>query len=254
MYEKIINIFKVILAFALMVILGFISLVLRVVSLGYLIDFNRKYIVAFGCRFILFCLGINIINKLPNLWNNSPCFFTFNHNSYLDGFVLMSIGLTRTRVLMSEKMLIYIPATLISMGIGVLFIPQKKYAARRLAFFKRLENRLLNEKCSFIGSSEGVHKYTNEINEFNRGVYHTALLCKLPVYALYIYTPQDSNPMANFKPFKKGTIVLELVDFLSTSEWHLETLDEHIESVRLSYIRKDKELKSRYGNSFKISV
>ena len=247
MYEKILNLLKVSLAFILMTIIGSLALLLRIISIGYLTDFNRKYTIAYGSKFILWCLGIQLINTLPSPPAQTPHFFTFNHNSFLDGFVLMSIGLTKTRVVMSDKMILYIPATLISLSIGVLYIPQKERPIPRLAFFKRLEKRLKKEKCSFIGSSEGVHEYTNEINAFNRGVYHTALLCQLPVFAIYIYTPQASNPMAKFKPFKKGTIVLELVDIIPTTNWQLTNLDHHIELVREKYIQKDREIKSLYG-------
>jgi 2C-methyl-D-erythritol 2,4-cyclodiphosphate synthase len=128
-----------------------------------------------------------------------------------------------------------------------LYIPQKEYPKSRLRFFKRLEKRVKKEHIGYIGSSEGVHVYTHEINEFNRGVYHTAMLCQLPVFALYIYTPEASNPMAKFKPFKKGTIFIDLIDIIETKDWSLENLDAHIEGVRAKYILKDQQIKLEYG-------
>lgn len=230
-----------------MTIAGSFALALRIVSLGALTNFNRKYFIAKSCEFILWSIGINVVNRVKQPLTEKPYFITFNHNSFLDGFVLMSMGFPNTRVVMSYRMIYYIPATLISLSIGVLYIPQKEYPKSRLNFFKRLEKRLKKENTGFIGSSEGVHEYTNEINEFNRGVYHTAMLCALPVFALYIYTPEASNPMAKFKPFKRGTIFIDLIDIIETKNWTLENLDFHIEEVRSKYIIKDQQIKLEYG-------
>ena len=122
------------------------------------------------------------------------------------------------RILMSEKMLIFLPVALISFSIGLLYIPQKKNKERRMKCFYNVERRINEERVSIMGSSEGVHRYGERIAQFNRCVNHMALNCQMPVVPLFIYTPIESNPYANFRPFKRGTLVIETLGIIPTSE------------------------------------
>ncbi len=241
MVEKAINIYKVILAFALIILFGTIGSILRVISLGMLTNFNRSFVIPTFCKLTLAALGIRIDNRVQLPKIDTPHFFTFNHNSYLDGFVLMSLGLKNTRILMSEKMLVFVPVILISFSIGLLYIPQKKNKERRMDCFYRVEQRIERERISIMGSSEGVHRYGERIAKFNRGVYHMALISEMPVVPLFIYTPVESNPYANFRPFKSGTLVIESLGVIQTKDWQLENLDAHISDVRKLYVKRFNE-------------
>jgi putative phosphoserine phosphatase/1-acylglycerol-3-phosphate O-acyltransferase len=239
--KKAINVFKVVIAFVLIILFGTVGSVLRIVSFGLLTNFNRAVLIPTFCKLTLAAMGIRIDNRvqLPKL--DTPHFFTFNHNSYLDGFVLMSLGLKNMRILMSEKMLIFLPVALISFSIGLLYIPQKKNKERRMKCFYNVERRINEERVSIMGSSEGVHRYGERIAQFNRGVYHMALNCKIPVVPLFIYIPIESNPYANFRPFKRGTLVIETLGIIPTSDWNLENLDNHIDDVRKLYVMRFNE-------------
>jgi putative phosphoserine phosphatase/1-acylglycerol-3-phosphate O-acyltransferase len=239
--KKAINVFKVVIAFVLIILFGTVGSVLRIVSFGLLTNFNRAVLIPTFCKLTLAAMGIRIDNRvqLPKL--DTPHFFTFNHNSYLDGFVLMSLGLKNMRILMSEKMLIFLPVALISFSIGLLYIPQKKNKERRMKCFYNVERRINEERVSIMGSSEGVHRYGERIAQFNRGVYHMALNCKIPVVPLFIYIPIESNPYANFRPFKRGTLVIETLGIIPTSDWNLENLDNHIDDVRKLYVKRFNE-------------
>ena len=241
MMKKTINVFKVVIAFALIILFGTIGSVLRIVSFGLLTNFNRAVLIPVLCKLTLTAMGIRVDNRvhLPKL--DKSHFFTFNHNSYLDGFVLMSLGIKNMRILMSEKILIFLPVALVSFAIGLLYIPQKKHRERRMKLFFRTEQRVREERVSILGSSEGVHRYGERIAPFNRGVYHMALNCEMPVVALFIYTPIESNPYANFRPFKRGTVIIETLDVIPTKDWKLENLDNHINEVRNKYVKRFNE-------------
>lgn len=68
-----------------------------------------------------------------------------------------------------------------------------------------------------------------------------ALNCEMPVVALFIYTPIESNPYANFRPFKRGTVIIETLDVIPTKDWKLENLDNHINEVRNKYVKRFNE-------------
>jgi putative phosphoserine phosphatase/1-acylglycerol-3-phosphate O-acyltransferase len=238
MQKTLIKIYRVCIGFLLITIMGVVALFLRIVSFGRLTNFNRKHLVPVFSQFILLCIGIRVENRLKLEEPEQPHFYTFNHNSHLDAFVLMCLGLTNTRFLLSEKMLYYLPVTLVALSIGVLYIPTKANRKRRLKFFIGLAERIKRERVSIAGSSEGVGGEFNTINEFNRGVYHMALVGGMPIVAMFIYTPVESNPFNDFRPIKSGTVRMELIDIIPTAEWKLEDLDVHIEDVRRLYVKK----------------
>ncbi|MFM6935898.1 MAG: lysophospholipid acyltransferase family protein [Flavobacteriales bacterium] len=239
--KKIRNIFKVALAFLLILIFGAVGAILRVISFGALTNFNRTVWIPLFCKVSLFCMGIRVKNNVHWTATNQAHFITFNHNSYLDGFVLMSLGIPNIRILMSERMLIFLPVWLISFSIGLLYIPVKEQAKRRLNFFYKLEKIIFKERIHILGSSEGVHVYSQKIAPFNRGVYHMALNCQMPILPLFIYTPEESNPYANFRPFKRGTVVIESMDPIDTGHWKLDDLDQHVAEVRAKYVQRFNE-------------
>lgn len=241
MIKKAINVYKVIMAFALIILFGTLGSVLRIVSLGLLTNFNRTKLIPVFSYLTLAVMGIRVDNRVELPPIDKPHFFTFNHNSYLDGFVLMALGIRDLRILMSEKILIFLPVALVSFAIGLLYIPQKKNKERRMNLFYRTERRVVEERVSILGSSEGVHQYGERIAPFNRGVYHMALNCKMPVVTLFIYTPIESNPYANFRPFKRGTVVIESLGVFPTENWKLEDLDSHIEEMRNRYVKRFNE-------------
>jgi putative phosphoserine phosphatase/1-acylglycerol-3-phosphate O-acyltransferase len=186
-------------------------------------------------------MGIKVENRIQLSWSDTPHFITFNHNSYLDGFVLMGLGIRNARILMSEKMLIFLPVWLVSFSIGLLYIPMKKHPKRRMRYFHQLEKLIRKERVHIMGSSEGVHQYGQRIAPFNRGVYHMAVNEQMPIVPLFIYTPIESNPYSNFRPFKRGTVVIENMEIIPTSHWKIEHLDQHIAEVRSKYVQRFNE-------------
>jgi 1-acyl-sn-glycerol-3-phosphate acyltransferase len=228
--------------FFLMTLSGLVACLLRIISFGYLVEFNRKYFVPFTSRLTMKAIGIKLDLPVLKPMASGRYFITFNHNSYLDGFALTALGLTRTHILLSEKMLKLVPLTLTSIGIGVLYIPQKEDHARRMKFFARLEDRILKNDVSIAGSSEGVHKHQHQIAPFNKGVYHMATVCKMNIIPLFIYIPEESNPFDKYTRVRNGTIRIEVMETIDTSAWKLENLEENKEKVRDMYVKRFNEL------------
>jgi 1-acyl-sn-glycerol-3-phosphate acyltransferase len=236
MQKEIKHIAKIVFAFLVMTIGGLLGLLLRGVSMGLLTNVNRRHLMPAVCTIILKGLGIRLTGDVKACNPQQPHLLTFNHNSYLDGFVLMALGLTQTRFLLSEKMLPYIPLTLCAWSIGVLFIPRQHQQKRRLQFFLKLEKRLQRENISFAGAAEGVHDFFHGISTFNKGIFHTAMKQKMPVALLFISTPKDSNPFNDFRMFEPGTIHLECLGVVSTDHWREDELEQQVEELRQRYV------------------
>jgi 1-acyl-sn-glycerol-3-phosphate acyltransferase len=238
MLKKIILICKLIVVLTSVTLLGIIPFALRVISFGFLTNFNRKFLVPTLCKFILLLIGMRIRIEVPKDLPH-PAFITFNHNSILDAFGLMAIGLTNTRFLMTELTLYQLPfGNFMAWSVGCLFIPPKAKKARRIQFLKNSAIRIERESCSIAGSSEGVHRHEHGICKFNRGVYHMALNAQVPIVALYIHLPEENNPFNDYRPFVSGTMTIHYLKTFFTNDWKLSTLDTHIAMVRNAYVEE----------------
>jgi putative phosphoserine phosphatase/1-acylglycerol-3-phosphate O-acyltransferase len=219
-----------------MTITGSMALVLRIISLGLLTNFNRKYFIAYSSKITMWLVGIKMDLPKENPILEGNYFITFNHNSYLDIFALTAMGWRNITFLLSEKTLKIIPLTLSALSIGIMYIPQKKHKERRMKFFHKLEKKINEKKINVAGASEGVHNHHHGIDKFYKGVYHMAKLCNLNIIPLYINVPKESNPFNKYKYFKRGEIKIEILDTVSTNEWTIENLDMHVKNMRDIYV------------------
>ena len=234
-------VYRWVVALTTMAVTGSIALILVLLSFGYLRNFCVKYIIRYSSRFILSIMGFKGIYPPIEAFPDYPVLYTFNHNSYLDIFLLTSMGLPNLRFLLSEKTIKYIPLVISAKATGTFFIPQKKHPKRRLAFFIRITDFLKRKRLSMAASSEGVHEHYHGIAPFNRGIYHMALEAKLPVVALFIYIPAESNPLYG-KYAIGGTLRMEIMKEFPTDNWTLDNLDTHIDEVRKVFVKRFNEL------------
>jgi 1-acyl-sn-glycerol-3-phosphate acyltransferase len=233
--KQLITIYRWTLALSITFITGSISLVLVIISFGLLRNFCVKHIIKYSSRILLWSGGFNCIYPPIEAFPKHPVFYTFNHNSYLDVFILTGIGLPNVRFILSEKTLGYIPIVISALATGTFYIPQQKHPKRRLKFFIRLTNKLKKHTYSIAASSEGVHPHFHGIAPFNRGVYHMAMEAKLPIVPLYIHIPKESN-MFKTDYAKKGTFKLEILDEVDNSTWTLDNLEDGISQARQVFI------------------
>jgi 1-acyl-sn-glycerol-3-phosphate acyltransferase len=230
-----------VIALTAMLVVGTICLFLVIVSFGYLRNFCVKYIYKYFSRFLLKLVGFSY--ELPDLesFPKHQVLYTLNHNSYLDIFILTSLGLTDTRYILSEVTYKYVPMVIAAKAIGTFYIPQKKHPKRRLNFFIRITKYLIRTNNSIIGSAEGVHEQAHGIMPFNKGIFHMAMEAKIPIVLLYIHIPKEANPFGG-KYSKTGHIKMEILAEIDNSAWKLETIWDEIAKVRKIYVDRFNEL------------
>lgn len=229
-------------ALSITMVAGSISLLIVILSFGYLRNFCTVYILKYTSRLILIIMGYKGKYPASSEFPKYPVMYTFNHSSHLDIFLLTGLGIPNCRFLFSTKTLKYIPLVIAAKAIGTFYIPMQESKKRRLKFLIRITNLLKRKKLSLVASSEGVRPYIQGISPFNRGVYHLAMEAGLPIVTMFIYIPEESNPMMGNKHAKGGTIKLELMEEVATKDWKLENLDMHKDSVRDLYVKRYNEL------------
>lgn len=221
---------------------GTFSLILVLISFGYLRNFCAVYILKYTSRFILIIMGYKGIYPAANDFPKYPVLYTFNHSSHLDIFLLTGLGIPNARFLFSTKTLKYVPLVIAAKALGTYYIPMQEKVKQRLKFLIRVTKLIKRKKLSLVASSEGVKPYAHEIAKFNRGIYHLALEAGLPIVVLFIHIPDELNPYSGIKNNKGGMVSLEILQEISTSNWKLENLEEHIDSVRNIFVNRFNEL------------
>ncbi len=241
MYKTLVVIYRWVLALGSMLISGSVCLVIVLLSFGHLRNFCNRYIFSYTSRFVLRLAGYRY--DLPSLddFPKHQVLYSINHNSYLDTFLLTTVGLPNVRFLLSEKTFKYIPMVIAAKAFGTWYIPQQHHSKRRLKFFIRKTAVLKKTNYSVIASAEGVHEHQHTIAPFNKGIFHMALEAGMPVVPLFILTPKEANPYTG-QYSKTGTLKLIILDEIDNSNWKPETIREEIDKVRSIYVSKFNEL------------
>jgi 1-acyl-sn-glycerol-3-phosphate acyltransferase len=219
-------------------ITGSIGLALVLISFGTLRNSLSQYYFNYISLFILKIMGFSASIPDKKHFPKGAVYYTFNHNSNLDVFLLTSLGLKNVRYLLSEKTLKYFPLIFSAKALGSFYIPQQHHLKRRLKFLIRITNLLKrNKHLSMFGSAEGVHLHRYAIAPFNKGIFHMAMDAKLNIVPLYIHIPKESLT-DDFKNAKGGTLKLEIMDEINTANWSLPHLEQHISEVRAIYVNR----------------
>ncbi|MCO4793680.1 MAG: 1-acyl-sn-glycerol-3-phosphate acyltransferase [Bacteriovoracaceae bacterium] len=229
-----------------MTVMGSVMTIIRFTTFGYGVDFNRNILAPIASRLILLFLGVRVKNYIvqPDL----NVIYMFNHNSFLDLFLIPLLGLKKTRFIISEDVKSVLPLHFCNLGIDVLYIPTKKDPERRLAFFKHVTSELSENKYNVICSPEGQHTFNHGISKFNDGVFHMALASKTPIQCLFFDIPVQANPLESFD-MKSCVIKIYAKDLIETRDWEVENLTTHKNETRFKFLHYYKETYGDYGDS-----
>ena len=229
------RVYRLMVAFGGMTLLGIATAILARASFGRLVPFNRRVFVPAACRLLLLLCGIRVKVVLQGPAAGPAACYFFNHNSYLDLFLVPMLGLPRTRAIISEGVKGILPLHLCSVGIDVLYIPDSHKTAERIAFFQRVSADLRANHYSVICSPEGQHEFLGEIAKFNRGVFHMAMAAQAPIELVYFDIPAALDPLESSE-MSSGTVTLRSLGRVDTAEWTVPGLPDHIADVRKVFV------------------
>lgn len=233
-------IIKGVLAYAVLFMMGLTSAMLRLISGNRLGEFNRTVVTPFFCKLGLIAVGINYEIKNQTDCPDEQVLYIFNHNSFLDIFILPLLKLKNTKYIMTESALGIRGIQMSNWGNEALLLPSKDQRERRLNSFKDFANILKQNDFSTFAAPEGQHEFRHGIDWFNRGVIHLATETKLNIVPIYIHIPKENNPLQGYS-FKSGSIYMEFLPKVETSEWTVENIDKNKEILRDIYINKFNE-------------
>ena len=170
--------------------------------------------------------------------------FISNHNSTIDVFTLISMGLPRARFFLSGFLKRKVPPIgIIGTIIRIFWTVPQEFPVERRRIFQRAERVLRATGDSVYLSPEGMRVTTGEIGKFNRGSFHLATALSAPIVPIYFHIPPEINPGRGVDA-KPGCLDIYLLPAIDTSSWRVEDVDLNKQRVRDLYLRVHESLRS----------
>ena len=168
-----------------------------------------------------------------HLWSHRPAVFIFNHQSQLDGpLILKLLRRDVTAVAKQEIKRNPIFGPLFSAA-GVVFIDRGDTRSAIKALEPAVE--ALRQGLSVIIAPEGTRQLTPRLGRFKKGAFHLAMQAGVPIVPIVFRNVLDAMPRDALviHPATVEAVVLPPVD---TSDWTRESLDQEIEAIRQHYL------------------
>jgi 1-acyl-sn-glycerol-3-phosphate acyltransferase len=169
--------------------------------------------------------------------------FISNHNSTIDVFTLIAMGLPRARFFLSGFLRKKVPPIgVIGTIIRIFWTVPQEFPEERRRIFQRAERILRASGDSVYLSPEGMRVTSGEIGKFNRGSFHLATALSAPIVPIYFHIPPQINPGrgVNARP---GHIDIYVLPAIDTSSWRVDDVHLNKERVRNLMVRVHESLR-----------
>ena len=171
-----------------------------------------------------------------NLWSQRPAVFVFNHQSKADVIIISKLirrdlaGIGK-REIKSENPLI---GRVLEMG-GVVLIDRAN-SKSAIDAMSPLVDVMKKEGKSVVLAPEGTRTVSPKMAPFKKGAFHLAIQAGVPMVPIVIHNAGDVAPKGDFV-FRPATVDVEVLPPVDTSDWKVETVNEHVREVRNMFAR-----------------
>jgi len=159
-----------------------------------------------------------------------------NHSSTIDLFVLIALGLPRTRFFLSGFLRKLPPIGIVGTLIRIFWTVPQEFPNKRRAIFKRAARILNSTGDSVFLSPDGMRVTTGEIGRFNKGAFHLATSLGAPIVPMYVSIPRAIDPGMGYDA-KPGALDVYFLPPIDTSDWTVAEVERHRDDVRALYVR-----------------
>lgn len=159
-----------------------------------------------------------------------------NHASTIDAFLLIALGLPRTRFFLSGFLRKMLPIGIVGYLVRIFWTVPQEFPEKRRRIFQRADHILRRTGDSVYLSPEGMRVTTGEIGRFNKGSFHLATSLGAPIVPLYLKIPADTNPGMGYNA-RPGTIDVWFLNPIETAHWKVEDVEHNRDRVHELYLR-----------------
>jgi 1-acyl-sn-glycerol-3-phosphate acyltransferase len=173
-----------------------------------------------------------------------PAVFVSNHQSLAEGVFMPAILPTRTRFV-AKKELGRIPffGWMLAFAGGVMVDRKKPRAAIEAI---REAVRSLPKGWSVVVFPEGTRTVDGRLGPFKKGAFHIALETRLPMVPMAMEGAHALIPKGSYLA-RGGTVYVTVGKPIPTTDWRLETLDQHMDEVWNAVAQCLKRSRQRYA-------
>jgi HAD superfamily hydrolase (TIGR01490 family) len=190
--------------------------------------------MSMGSELALTLAGVHVhVQGEEYLWSQRPAVFIFNHQSWLDGFVIMKLlrenvtGVAKKEVASQPgfgQFAQFANMALVDRGDG-------KSAREALA---PVVDRL-REGYSIAISPEGTRSSTPRLGTFKKGAFHMAMQGQVPIVPIVIRNAGELLWRGS-SVIRSGTIDVVVHPPVSVESWSVDNLGGHVAEVRALFV------------------
>ncbi len=211
----------------------FIFLIL-IFSFGKATDFIVRTFAPGIAKPVLAVIGIKFNVVQHGEVFKEPAVVIINHSSTLDILTMMAVGLDKIRFVAKWELQYFPFFFIVGRLTGQVFIKRQKSEEAIKKLVSTYE-RLKRNKLSVMVAPEGSRKHEGVIGPFKKGAFRMAIDLKYPILPIY-FEGNDKLSLGGSILSKSGTVNAHIHPPVDTSDWKLETIDEHVKEVRSLYL------------------
>lgn len=169
-----------------------------------------------------------------HLWAHRPALFLFNHQSTVDGYVLLTL-LRRGFTGIAKKEVAKMP--LLGQILRVLdfaFIDRGNTGSSKEAMQPAVDR--LRHGMSVVIAPEGTRSLTPRLGQFKKGAFHIAMQAGAPIVPVVIRNTYEVMPRGSLL-FRPGTVQVCALPAIDVTTWKVEDLDRHVADVQALFQR-----------------
>lgn len=212
-----------------------LAIPLLIVSFGRLRDPLVQYVGGFLGWVVLATIGVKleIIDRRTD--PNRPMVYISNHSSTLDMFVILALGLKKTRFVAKHELQYNPFFFIIGRLTGQVFLQRQD----REKAMKALDQALIDireQGLSLYMAPEGTRKHEGVIGPFKKGAFHMALNTGYPICPIFI---DGASELAHGGSLvsKAGVLRVTLNEEIDTSRYRKEEVDALLSDTRNLYLQ-----------------
>ncbi len=220
------------------VVLGLFTILaipLLIVSFGRLRDPLVQYVGGFLGWVVLATIGVRL--DITDLRTNPrrPMLYISNHSSTLDMFVILALGLKKTRFVAKHELQYNPFFFIIGRLTGQVFLQRQD----REKAMRALDQALIDireQGLSLYMAPEGTRKHEGVIGPFKKGAFHMALNTGYPICPIFI---DGASKLAHGGSLvsRAGVLRVTLNEEIDTSRYGKEDVDALLKDTRTLYLQ-----------------
>ncbi|MBI3018383.1 MAG: 1-acyl-sn-glycerol-3-phosphate acyltransferase [Deltaproteobacteria bacterium] len=164
----------------------------------------------------------------------TPAIFVINHQSMLDIFIMSSLLPDKTLPI-AKKSFSYIPILGWFLRAAGVVLIDRHHPSKALEGMKQARDSIIEQGLSIVMAPEGTRTKTGELQPLKKGAFYLAIQTKLPMIPITIVGAYSLFPKSSWIP-KEGAVKVYIHLPISTQQWSIETIPDHIEQVRTIFL------------------